>query len=840
MAQNNPETDQKIERNFEDLTLAELAGQLVRSPRATLRSLAIVTAPLKRSRMIAPPAAVVTSAVPVQRSASRTLTPASTRQLIKLALYLLALVVAFVGNNLYVATPPGRLFGLPNVTFAAGAPFLFGAFVLVIIAEVVGMWGTAAMQQSRLGRLILVLTRRDADAAAPVHAEEIQPEDTLVGTRLILLIPGLVLSVGAFLFNGNNRFNLIGIICWWVSIALIGLAFTRRDWNPLEWVSDFAARVMTFLRTEAATFFTVLLIMGLASFVRLEHIDTTPPEMTSDHVEKLLDAQSISDGEYRVFMEENGGRESLHFYLLALLDQIPGVDLNFMTLKILSALEGIFTIPVFFWLGRELIGKRDRRLGTIVGICLALVGAVALWHIELSRIALRISLTPLVGALLMIYLTRALRYNNRADFIKAGLILGGGLYTYQAVRMMPLLVVAGVIIAILASIRNWRVIRAYVVNFIVLVVVALAVFMPLFRYATQYPESFWGRSAGRLLGEEVVVVTNEVGQTITRLASIEERLDALQDNLGVLGNNIVRALGMFNYRGDLIYLHNPPGHPHLDPLLGAFLIVGLAGWIMWLDRRGDRVDWLVLPGILIMLLPSALAIAAPNENPSTTRASGALPLVLFLVSFAVASLYLTLKQFTPAAGKRLMPIIGSVILVAVAYGYNSWTLFVPYRTVYFESWFPISQGGRIMHGFVEGGSTYGNVFVLSYPYWWDYRAIAIEGGLKPNRWTNGDIALDQVPRRIFDSYKGRNAFPMDVNKDLLFFYHKDDLAAENQFKLWFPWGYVTQIDVKLPDVNDPEFGPGKAYPAKDFKIYRVPALGEQELNAFLELNGFTP
>jgi hypothetical protein len=44
-----------------------------------------------------------------------------------------------------------------------------------------------------------------------------------------------------------------------------------------------------------------------------------------------------------------------------------------------------------------------------------------------TRLSLRIVLTPLVASLLIIYLTRAMRFNRRMDYIKAGLVLGFGL-----------------------------------------------------------------------------------------------------------------------------------------------------------------------------------------------------------------------------------------------------------------------------------------------------------------------------------------------------------------------------------------------------------------------------
>jgi hypothetical protein len=817
-----PETPQPQVRDFEDLTLAELLRAFIRSPRQTWSALAFVIAPVRRERIAAPPMQVTIPETftqpqaPLQRRAELRDLP---RTLLRLGGYVVAILIALWSNYSYVATPQGLRFGLPNVPF--NGTLLLLAFLLVIGVEVIANFPALRSWYERRG---------------DPQPLPFKPQMGIVEARLPLLALALVFAAGAFFFNSGNRFTFFGILAWVLSILLTIFALAPRDWQFFASIRERAARLAAFPREDPATFFTLLLIMGIASFIRLQNLDVMLPEMTSDHVEKLLDAQQVSNGELPVFMEQNGGRDIAHFYLLALADKIPGVDLNFMTLKILSALEGIVTIPLFYALGREIIGERDRRLGKIVGIAFALVGAIAYWHIQLSRIALRIALTPIVASLLLIYLTRAVRYNRRADFIKAGLVLGFGLYAYQAVRMMPLVVIAAVVLAILFNARNWRITRAYLLNFVALVITAFVVFVPLFRYSVQYPQYFWSRTTGRLLGEDFVSTINAAGQTITREASFSDRLEAFVGNIGILSQNMVNALKMFNYRGDIIFLHNAPDYPHLDPFLGAFLIVGLAGWVVWMVRRREAVDWLVPVAILIMLLPSAFAIAAPNENPSATRASGALPLVLFLVAFGVASVYTLLTHLIPREFRRIAGTLGAAVLVGLVFNHTSWVIFEPYRYVYFQSWHPGSQAGDIMQGFTESGGSYGNTWILRYQYWWDYRAIAIEAGLRPGTWQNGDIPIVQLPERLRDA-RSSPMYPLDANKDLLFFYHREDAEAEARFREWFPQGYSTTYEVYLPSLDNEAQRPDNRFPEKDFKTYRVPALGEEGFNQFLRSQG---
>src|SRR5258708_8671409 len=128
--------------------------------------------------------------------------------------------------------------------------------------------------------------------------------------------------------------------------------------------------------------------------------------------------------------------------------------------------------------------------------------AVSFWHVLLSRLGLRIVTTPLVVTFVFIFLARGLRYNRRADFLIAGFGLGAGMYFYQAIRMLPLVVIAGVVLALLMGTkgrtiltsdvspsdmrsRSRRTARAYIRTFIPLTLLSLTPFLPPPHYLLQ-------------------------------------------------------------------------------------------------------------------------------------------------------------------------------------------------------------------------------------------------------------------------------------------------------------------------------------------------------------------
>lgn len=798
-----------IERDFEDLTLAEALSQLWRRPITTFRALKAVAQTPDYSRQRAGSPSVF--ARPAYQSPLRVLSSPDTAPvavipqddlfprspLLVLAQWLtrlLALALAVVGGLVMFVNPLRS----EETGLNAGAPYLIAGFLVWLLSELF----PALFNQPR-----------DLD----LEDEPVAQEATLTfsSSRLFAAGAGLATSIMAWLFNGGNMFTPAGVIEWGLSIFFWVWAVAPEGWTPLVAIQT-SWRWLTSTRIYAnRTLLALVAIMLLGALFRFQDINNTPPEMTSDHVEKLLDVNRILNGQTNVFFANNDGRDALHFYGLALLSQVPGMHLDFYLLKLMNVLEGLITIPILWWMGREVIGKQERRLGNIVGLCMAGLVAASYWHEMLSRLGLRIVLTPLFTALVIIFLVRAVRYNRRADFIWCGLALGVSLYAYQSMRMMPLAVLIVVGIAFVFGLKTWAARRHMFVNFVALVLVTFAIFVPLFRFAYDYPEDFLRRTSGRLFGEEISRATNDDGTVILRTPTLDERVDAFAQNLPVLVNNFRNALLMYNWKGDVAWINNAPNAPALDPLSGGLLIVGLGAWFARMVRRRDAFDWAFIPLILVMVLPSALSIAYPIENPSASRISGTLPGIYLLAALPLALIALALPRLIGKLGV-VLAVFGVAVVFLVSYDNNAVTYLDDYHDSYALNSLPYSVGGRVLKDFAQANG-YGNAFIIAYPYWWDHRALAIESGRID--WSNTIPTLDDAPKFLQNASQRFDDLRLDISQDMLFFYSVDDLSARRWLETNFPTGQTETVTTYQP--------------THPFNLYRVPAPGQEAFSRFL-------
>ena len=798
---------------FEELTLAEALSQFRQAPLATLKAFIAVTRtpeveiptpPALRPAFAAAGVARATDIVlpGLRRPEARPRTPSavpdvpqieddarSRRAGLQLVLRVVAFLLAWFGSVTMLTASDRTEAG----ALAQGMPFLLLGLVVWLVAEFVG-------------DRTVVPTEPTADG----HARR-QPATIILITRIVMLVGACVLGAVSVAYNADNRFTIAGVIAWGGSVAFAVAAFWPLDWS-LRSALENAGRIR--LRINWV-FIALVAIMLIGSYFRLKDINLIPREMTSDHVEFLNDTHRLLQGVTEVFFASNGGREPMQFYTLALFSQLPGQGINFPTLKLLGALESIITIPVMYWMAKTVIGERERRLGMLVGLLTAAFVATSYWHVTISRMGERIVLMPLATALLIIFLTRALRYNRRMDFILTGLALGVGLYTYQAFRMaVVVMAIAGFMALIFYMRRNQ--VRRLVLNFAASGIIAFLIFLPLFAFSVENPEHFWLRTSGRLFGDALTQTTDENGNIIYRDPTFQEQMAAFQQNIPVLVNNIRNALLMYNWRGDVAWIQSNPNSPALDPITGGLFVVGVAAWIGRMVRRRDLFTWLFPLMFFAMLLPSALAIGMPIENPSATRISGTLPLTFLLVA-------LPLAEILRAAWRLIGGIIGVIVagaaavsLVIGSYVANQNLYFVDYNEMYIDSSYPYTAGAVYLRTFGESVG-YGNAFIINRPGWWDSRAVGIDAG--EIEYPNGVPSLANLPQFLEDARARTDRFAFDVNKDILFFYAGDDQATHEWLQEKFPNGFWQLVQPYQPEDT--------------FYTFRVPALGEEGFQRFI-------
>jgi len=834
-------------RRLEDLTLAELVGQFIRAPFKTWRAInEIASQPIRTDKPDEPlespsldaildeidietttrlsvemptdhaPQADDDELTPEKRASFRE----ARRQFIKLGLYIIAFGFGVWGSLILVSAEIRYESGQLD----KGAPFLILGFLFWLFAE---------FSDSQFKPLERFKNRDvpndDTNPNLERLEETINPFTnswTIHPVRIFAGIGAVFFSGVAWVANPQNQFSGIGFWGWLVAVLCVVVFFAPKSWSPNQLISG----GLTWLKnirwfSPSVILMFVILIIGIA--FRLYDLYRVPPEMTSDHIEKLLNVNQILNGDRSIFFTNNGGRESLHMYILALVAQFTGMELGFTLLKVTAIIESIITLPFLWWLGREIIGEKDRKLGNAVGLSLMALVAVSYWHLAVTRLALRIILTPLVATLLLGLMIRALRHNRRGDFIMAGLVLGFGLYTYQAVRMMPVFIVLAVGWAMWCRLRQRGQFRLYVGHLAVLVAVSFVIFIPLFRFSVEYPNLFWMRTEGRLLGDDIIQTTDENGNITQRNATLAERIEAFNKNVPILTDNIRNALLMYNWKSDIAWISAYPNYPAMDTITGTFLILGLGAWIGLVFIRKEGILMIVPLMVIVMLLPSALSIAQPLENPSATRTSGSLPAAYLIAALPMGLFVMQSGRVFRQVGVRLATII-LFVLVIIAVSLNSKTYYEGYYTTYIPQSLPHSEAGRILRGFAMSDGTYANAFLISYAHWFDARTVALESGNFDWYLYNGiDVSVFAVPDVVSDAYYCPNReLRVDVDKDLLFFYNFHDDEMEANLRLWFPNGRTTVIDSYQP--ND------------DFKIYRVPALGEAGFRAFAHQFATTP
>lgn len=345
----------------------------------------------------------------------------------------------------------------------------------------------------------------------------------------------------------------------------------------------------------------LLAITGLGAFLRFYRLDALPPGDGYDVAQYGVDALRILDGARPIFLETNFGREALFSYLVAAVYLITGPSA--LGIRLAAALVGTLTVPATYFAARELIPDRHAAL-RYLPLLVALLTAVSYWHLNWSRVGLRVILVPLVASLLFGFLWRGFRRGGWLDFAVAAVLLGAGMYTYQAARLLPILV--GLAFALNAfTRRNWT--QQDSARVLLVTAVALFVYLPMGLYARDNPGALTARidqavllDAAQPLGPQLAALTGQAGS----------------------------ALAMYGLRGDADPLFTIPGRPSLNPFLFTFLLVGI-GVALW---RWRKPTYLFLPAWLaVMTAPAMIADLAATAK----RALGAFPAAIILIALGL-------------------------------------------------------------------------------------------------------------------------------------------------------------------------------------------------------------
>jgi hypothetical protein len=616
---------------------------------------------------------------------------------------------------------------------------------------------------SALALLVWAAWKDEWQVAPLPETEPLGPPPAL---RLTSLLVGLGLSVIAFLTFYTLEFGFFNTALLAISLFFVARAF----WQPDGSLPRSIDRLRHFLAhpqlTLHVTGWTLAWLAGIALvlFFRFYRLGDVPPEMNSDHADKLLDILRVLNGQTLIFFPSNGGREALIFYLGAAFHKLTGFPLGFMSLKLISVLIGLAALPFLYGLGLELGSRR-------VGLLAFILAGIAYWTNVVSRFGLRLPFYFLFTAALLYFLLRGLRTGSINQFILAGFTLGVSLYGYTPDRVLPLLVLVaiGLYMLHLRSRPRWQ---FALTGLLAIIVISFVLFLPMLRYLLAEPDAFLLR-------------------TLSRVGALERPIES--SPWQILLQNTGRALAMFSWDNGEIWPISIPGYPALGIVAGALFYLGAALLLVRYLRMRRWQDLFLILSIPVLQIPSTLALAFPAENPNLYRTGGAMIPVFLLAALALDGLMTSLESWLPARSARLASAGLAIVLIGLAAFQDYNLVFDKFYQQYRASSWNTSEIGAVAREFAETIGSPDTIWVMGFPHWIDSRLVATNAG-----------------------YPGRDyrMFPEQLNDTLpdprakLFILNPQDVQSLEALRQLYPQGWPQTLTSKTP--------------TKDFMVFFVP------------------
>lgn len=386
------------------------------------------------------------------------------------------------------------------------------------------------------------------------------------------------------------------------SLRAAGAAAVRRPRrSPLEWA-----------REHSRAFWIVVGLTVLAAVLRFATLG-----VQSYHHDEIVTASRILRGSFGHAMHQVWAGESTPpvFYALAWVwTQLVGT--HEYGLRAISAAAGVATVPVAYWIGVEL---RGRRAG-LWGAALVAVNPMMLWYSQEAR---AYALVALFGALSVLYWLRAERTGARRDFAWWGVWSGLAICTHYFVAF-PILAEA------LMLLRR-RGLRASLVGLVILAVLTIAV-APVAIHQMSLGHADWigSFSLGHRLWETgATFVVGETGDIIARPERPWLAFAPLALSLAALALLLRRSA---------VRERAAAARPLLLVAAGVGIPVALA-------LIEASKDFVLARNLIPALVPLLAAIGIAVASPATRRLGTAIGALLFAYSLGFCILASTDEQF---------------------------------------------------------------------------------------------------------------------------------------------------------------------------------------------------
>jgi hypothetical protein len=199
-----------------------------------------------------------------------------------------------------------------------------------------------------------------------------------------------------------------------------------------------------------------------------------------------------------------------------------------------------------------------------------------------------------------------------------------------------------------------------------------------------------------------------------------------------------------------------------------------------LARYVHKHDWrdiFLILSIPLLMLPSIMSLAFPEENPSLNRTSAAIIPVFIIIALCLEGVISTIEHAWQERRGTVLAWSLATVLIVFSIWQNYDLVFRQYDQQYrFFDW-NSSEMGQVVREFLDSGNSMKQVFMLEYPYWVDSRLVAIAAG---------HPSVDPITKRerLFDTVK--------IAPPKMFLMYQGDQLSLEILTLLYPQGTLNR------------------------------------------------
>lgn len=393
----------------------------------------------------------------------------------------------------------------------------------------------------------------------------------------------------------------------------------------------------------------LVLIVGLAFFLRFYKVTTDPPSLNWDEVSIGYNAYSIlktGRDEWNRFLPlhfESYGEYKLPAQIYASIPAISIFGLNEFGVRITPVIYGTLTILLLFFLAKELF-KNDW-----VALASSFALAISPWHIQLTRASFESSFSVFWVTLGVWLFVKG--FSDKKYWFWSMIPFVISIYTYNAARVFtPLFLLVLFLIFRKEILKNIKVFLIALVLFILSLIPIITFFIS-------------GQATARL---RLVSITDDPG--------FEQRINVARGSTHLpeplprlIHNKVTHFVYVYvgnylsHFTPDYLFIHGAPHKQHHVQGIGEFYAIQapfiLIGFYL-IFRRKNRWRWLITSWLLLAFVPAAITVdSIPN----------ALRTLLAVIPYELVTGYGLIESYKFLDKKRLAKILFVVVAAAALF-----------------------------------------------------------------------------------------------------------------------------------------------------------------------------